>query len=490
MSETDVTDRAAHDSRPFLDAIAEIELTFATDRRAAIDAFPAALALATEQDWALLDYLVEVFTLHPREAALRRLGARWRAGDDTERQRLVQLVPDTDPCLHSHDTAALAAILETRAARNNTNPADEFAALHAQLQTAEMPRQSIRLWRNPPPRLVAPTTRRIDAARLTPAAVRARVIARAKRRPAVIEPAHVTDYVRENLFVDTEAAETAKLRRRLDELAARGAIGTQTPRGWRPNFAGQRPPRPAELADAIWDYTYCQYVADQYSLSNNKSDSREKSMTWAADRTGLRDRADRRDTTPFTNGVDDFDNAMHPVLGWRCVSCFVERSHTDRHPIHTRDNTFRSDDGLCDYCRWDNRYGLPPLPAGFTVADLASTYCRFFAEHYPDAAYGLLAEARGRAPEWLTTLIDEFLLEHPDLPGTPQPAADAQDPDVVTTPGRPRHRREHALPPGLRQARCEGCTEYKPVHDDDFCTTCRVHLGLYVPLPTNRHVAA
>ncbi len=487
MSETAITDRAVPDSRPFLDAIAEIELTFATDRRAAIDAFPAALALATEQDWALLDYLVEVFTLHPREAALRRLGARWRAGDDAERERMVQLVPDTDPGLHSHDTAALAAILETRAARNNTSPADEFAALHAQLQTAEMPRQSIRLWRNPPPRLVAPATRRVDASRLTRTAVRARVDARTKRRPAVIEPAHVIDYVRENLFVDTEAAETAQLRRRLDELANRGVIGTHARSGWKPSFAGQRPPRPAELADEIWDYTYCQYVADQYTRNTN---SREKSMTWAAERTGLRDRADRRDTSQFTNGVDDFDNAMHPVLGWRCVSCFVERSHTDRHPIHTHGNTFRSDDGLCDYCRWDNRAGLPPLPTGFTVADLASTYCAFFAEHYPDAAYGLLAEARGRAPEWLTTVIDEFLLEHPALPGVPRPVPDEHQPEVVAASARPGPRRERVLPPGLRQARCEGCTEFKPVHDDGFCTTCRVHLGLYVPLPTNRRVAA
>ncbi|MFD4351521.1 hypothetical protein ACFWPX_03130 [Nocardia sp. NPDC058518] len=489
MPETDVTDRAVQDSRPFLDAIAEIETTFATDRATAIKAFPAALALATEQDWALLDYLVEVFTLHPREAALRRLGARWRAGDDAERERMVRLVPDTDPGLHSHDTAALAAILETRAARNNTSAADEFAALHAQLQTAELPRQSIRLWRNPPPRLVAPATRRVDASRLTPAAVRARVAARAKRRPAVIEPAHVTDYVRENLFVDTDAADIAKLRRRLDGLVARGVIGTDTPRGWKPTFAGQQPPRPAELADEIWDYTYCQYVADQYTLGNDKTDSREKSMIWAAERTGLRERSDRRDTSQFaSNALDDFDNAMHPVLGWRCVSCFVERSHTDRRPIHTHGNTFRSDDGLCDLCRWDNRHGLPALPAGFAASDLATTYCRFFAEHYPDAAYGLLAEARGRAPEWLTTIIDEFLLEHPDLPGAPQSAA--PESGAATAPTRPRRRRERVLPPGLRQARCEGCTEFKPVHDDGFCTTCRVHLGLYIPLPTNRHVAA
>ncbi|WP_328660232.1 hypothetical protein [Nocardia salmonicida] len=498
MSTTAVIESVVPDTNLFIDAIADIRDTFLTldrDHRGALEALPAALALATEHDWKLLDYMVEVFTLFPLDAALSRLTSRFKTADDLERLRMLELVPDTDPGLHSHETADLAGILEARARRNNSTVADEFAKLHAQLQTAEMPRQSIRLWRNPSSRLVVPATRRIDASRLTPTQVRARVLAREKRRPVEIEPSQVADYVRENLFVDTEVDDQARLRRRLAELAARGiVIGNRAPRGWTPRRPGELPPRPADLASAIWDHEYCLYVADQrdhaHAVAGGATTSQEDSISWAAQRTGLRGRADRRDTFLFQgNGLDDFRTAMAPTLGWRCVSCFVERSHTDRHPIHARDNTFRSDDGLCDYCRSDNHPGLPALAAGFTFIDLATAYCRFFAEHYPDAACGLLAEVRRRAPKWLTATIDGFLLEHPELPGAPEPGAEQQS-DTAAASARPRRRRERVLPTGLRQARCEGCTEYKPIHDDGFCTVCRVWLELEVPAPRVHRVPA
>ncbi|MFC9964350.1 hypothetical protein ACFVH4_08895 [Nocardia ignorata] len=485
---------AVPDTRSFLDAIEAIELTFDTDRKAAITMFRPALDLATDADWDLLDFMVECFTLYPRESALLRLRARWSAGDETERERLVRLVPDTDPGLHSHDNHALAQLIETRAKTNRTSVAEEFAKFQVQLAAAEMPRPSIRTWRNPLPRLTMPASRRIDAVRLSPEQIRARALARGKRRPAEREPLEVTAYVRESLFVDTEVVEQARLRQRWAELIARGVtLTTGAPRGWTPRRPGERAPLPADLAEAMWDHQYCVHVADQRdhdrALAGESTKSPEHSHAWAAERTGLRSRADRREGFVFQgNGLDDFATAMTPVAGWRCVSCFVERPTTDQRPVHARDGVLRSDDGLCDYCRCENRRGLPALPAGFTVADLAATYCTYFVEHYRDAAYALIAEVRRRAPEWLITVIDRFLTAHPDLPGTPAPV-DA-DSDAEPAPAVSTRRRGPMVPPGQRPGRCEGCTRYTPVHDDGFCTQCRVHLGLHIPTPRERQLVA
>ncbi|MEV4158313.1 hypothetical protein AB0J48_35350 [Nocardia salmonicida] len=472
----------------FLDAISAIGLTFERDRRAAKRAFRGALDLATDADWDVLDYMVEVFTLYPRESALRRLRARWAAGDDLERERLVRLVPDTDPVLHSHADHDLAQILEARAKANpdpETTAADEFAKLHVQLLAAEMPRQTIRMWRNPLPRLTMPASRAVDASRLRPEQIRARVSARGKRRPAEAEPFEVTDYVAESLFVDTEVDNQARMRQRMAELIARGVRFTGTTPGWTPRRPGERAPLPTEVSEAIWDHQYCAFVADQHDLDRAEAGapvkSHEHSLLWAEQRTGLGSRSDRRDSYLFQgNGLDDFRTAMNPVAGWRCVSCFVERAATDQRPTHTRAGVLRSDDGLCDYCRSDNRTGLPALEAGFELSELATTYCTYLAEHYPDAACALLAEVRRRAPEWLIRVIDGFLATHPDLPGTPT-LADIDDEPAPARVQPVSRRRARALPPGQRAGRCEGCTQYLPVHDDGFCTKCRVHLGLYVP---------
>ncbi|MFI5501104.1 hypothetical protein ACIA5E_18755 [Nocardia asteroides] len=480
----------------FLDAIFEVEVMLELDRRAAIRAFPPALALATEADWELLDFMVEQFTLHPRESALRRLRARWQHGDDLERERMLQLVPDTDPGLHSRTDHDLTALIRSRARRNGTTVETEQAKLQVQLLAAEMPRQSIRTWRNPPPRLHRTPSRAVDAARFAPEQIRARVAARGRRRPAEIEPSLVTTYVRESLFVDTEVDEQARLRLRLAELAARGiTVTTRAPRGWTPTRRGERPPLPAELAEAMWDHQYCVHVADQRdhdrALAGETVKSPEHSHAWAAERTGLRSRGDRREAFVFQgNGLDDLRTAMTPIAGWRCVSCFVERPLTDQRPVHFRDGRLRSDDGLCDYCRSGNHTGLPALPDGFTVADLAAAYCAYFAEHYRDAAYSLIAEVRRRAPEWLTEVIDRFLLSHPDLPGAPVPVEVDPESPTPAAASPSKRRRERQLPPGQRAGRCEGCTQYVPVHDDGFCTTCRVYLGLYVPAPREHRLAA
>ncbi|MGW6421436.1 hypothetical protein ACWF82_02070 [Nocardia sp. NPDC055053] len=481
-------------TRAFLDAIFQIELQFDLDRRAAFKAFPAALVLATDADWWLLDFMVEQFTLHPREAALRRLDALWKHADELGRERMLALVPDTDPGLHSHSDHDLNHILATRARRNGTTVDDERAKLEVQLAAAELPRQSIRTWYNPLPRLSLAPTKRIDASRFSPEQIRARVAARGRRRPAELEPSVVTTYVRESLFVDTEVADQARLRQRWAELAARGITPTASaPRGWTPRRPSERPPLPAELSEAIWDHQYCAHVADQRdherALAGESVKSPEHSHAWAAERTGLRSRGDRREAYLFQgNGLDDFRTAMTPVAGWRCVSCFIERPTADQRPVHARGHVLHSDDGLCDYCRSDGRTGLPELAPGFTGADLAAAYCAYFTQHYRDSACALLGEVRRRAPEWLTAVIDRFLAEHSDLPGAPAPVEVDAEPAPTAVPTK--RRRERVLPPGQRPGRCEGCTKYVPVHDDGFCTICRVYLGLYVPGPRERRLVA
>ncbi|WP_043661779.1 hypothetical protein [Nocardia thailandica] len=485
----------------FLDAISAIEVEFARDRRAAIARFRSALDLATDADWDVLDFMVECFTLYPREAALTRLRARWSQGDDLERERLLCLVPDTDPGLHSHSDAALAQVLENRARANRTSVADEFAALHAQLDTAEMPRQSIRVWRNPLPRLSAPATRRVDASRLTPEQIRDRAASRGKRRPAEHEPLVVRDYVAEALYVDTEIDDRDRVNRRIAELLDRGVrltgATTATAGGRR---AGAAAAKSAELIDAIWDHEYCGHVAAAHdhdrALAGERVQNPEDSRVWAERRTRLGSRADRRNQYLFQgNGLDDFRTAMTPTHGWRCVVCFIERAEADRRPVHVRDGLLRSDDGLCDHCREDDRPGLPTLPGGFTPTDLTIAYCTYWATHYRAAAVALIDEVRRRAPEWIARGLDQFLRANQDLPGAPRYDADGNflldEPAGEPAPARrPARRGGPAVPAGQRRGRCEACTRYVPVHDDGFCTQCRVHLGLYQPSTRANRAAA
>ncbi|MEV0766617.1 hypothetical protein, partial [Nocardia sp. NPDC050435] len=424
------------DTRSFLSAIDDLHEMFTLDRRTAVELFPDAMALATDEDRAFLDELVELFTLYPRESVLRCLEARWREadrlGDKVAKARLLALVPDSDPGLYQRDRFDTVFLAESRARRNGTTVEDEYAKLHASLAVTEMPRQSIRSWRNPRPRYALAPTRRIDRARMRPEQIRARLAARGNRRPAVVEPSRVSNYITDALFVDTQAREEAKARERVAELIERGLISeTSARKGWIPRYPGELPPLPAELARQRWEHLYCAYVADQHNhdraLAGGEALPTEDALDWAEARTQLTGSADRRhEQTPFAgNPLEDFDGATIEVTGWRCVSCFIERPTADRSRVHRHNGQVRSDDGLCDCCRDANRPGLPPLAGRITGITLASTYCLFYAEHYPAATRALLAEARRRAPRWLRGVIDGFLAAHPDLPGAPEPAVDS-----------------------------------------------------------------
>ncbi|MCM6774522.1 hypothetical protein NDR87_13705 [Nocardia sp. CDC159] len=477
------------DSRAFLDAIADLDITFAYDRRAARDRFTAALELATPADHEFLDDMIESFVCYPFPTALRRLEAKW-AGDETQRERMLRLLPDTDPHLYVRDRADRLAVIERRARRNKTSVEDEYFAEHTGLAVAEMPRQSIRFWRNAPGRLFLAPSRATATSSVEQ--VRKRILARGKRRPATVEPADVTAYVGEQLYIDTAARELAKLRAKEDRLRTRGLLPDPEPAEWTPLYPGHTPPADADYLRERWDYELVHYVAEQrmraVALAGKRPISEENALVQAGRRTRLR--GDMREEIPSGgNGLDYDHEAMNPIVGWRCVSCFIERALADQRALHVHNGHRRSDDGLCDFCR-DDRPGLPELPAGFTGRDLARAYCRFLttrdpAELHPDAAHAVLAETRRRAPRWLRPVIDETLVT--TRPVTEESSVPAESSERARPTARTA-RRGPVLPLGQRQARCDGCTRIRGIYDDGYCTECRVWLGL--PIPSARQRAA
>lgn len=474
------------ESTAFLDAVADLDYTFTTDRRAARHSFPDALALATPEDRAFLDGLVETFTLYPFPLALKRLDAQY-AHEPHNQARLEKLVPDTDPGLYVRDRADRLALIEQRATRNKTTVDDEYFPLHTELAAAELPPLPMRQWRNPPARTYLAPNKNTDKSRNTAAQIRKRAAQRSKRRPAQQEPQLVADYVTEVLYTDTMAADIATAQAAEDRAIERGLVKPPTTApAAAPRTAGAAQPIPAADARIGWNHTYVAYVAEQHqtarALAGKKPVSDDHALTAAIRRTTLHGSGDHRAAMPFQgNGLDYDQEAMTVVLGWRCVSCFVERADTDRRPTHTRDGQQRSDDGLCDYCRDDDRPGLPALPTGFTARDLATTYCRFFATTYPTAARALLAEVRRRAPRWLSNLVDEFLTDS-GLPAS----TTAQLVESAVPSTRPQRQRGAVLGAGQHTGRCDACTRITVVAADGICSPCRAWLGVELPTPGSR----
>ncbi|MFE3757910.1 hypothetical protein ACFXO9_26685 [Nocardia tengchongensis] len=479
------------ESSAFLDAIADLEITFTTDRHAARRAFPAALALATPAEREFLDRLANTFTLHPFETAMKVFDAQY-AAEPENRDRLVALVPETDPALFIRDRADRLAEIQARATRNNTSVEDEYSATHVGLPAAELPRTPMRQWRNPPARTYLAPRRDTEKSRGTAEQIKLRSARRSKRRPVEVEPDVVTQYVAENLYADTVDAEMTDARAAETRARERGLLARPQSASWIPRFPGDKPPLDSEEARTLWNHLYVGYVAEQHqhalalALAGKSAVSDDRALADAATRTTLHGYSDRRTAIPFQgNGLDYDHEAMNPVRGWRCVSCFIERADTDQHITHTHTGPLRSDDGLCDLCRADGRPGLPPLPAGFTARDLARAYMRFFADTYPQATRGLLAEVRRRAPQWLIALIDEFLVTAA-LPGATPTEPDPQPP-LAAAQRQPR-RRGPVLGAGQRTGRCDACTRITAVNADNLCTPCLVWIGLDTPTP--RHHAA
>ncbi|MGF6886720.1 hypothetical protein ABIA39_004506 [Nocardia sp. GAS34] len=457
----------------FLDTIADLRLLADTDRHAAIDAARDILDLADPAEREFLDGLVRTFTLHPYPTAMQLLEQQYEA-EPYNRDRLAILTADTDPHLYLRDSTHRSTVVADHLL------GAEYLYPDASLLAA-LPRQSIRLWRNPPARLEVEPAPETDDSRETDEQQQRRARARAKRRPTVRDPKVVRDYVAENLYVDTMAREIAGAQALDERRAARGLVRPST----ESTSAHHKPIRDSDEVRAVWDHQFVHYVAEQrhraIALAGRRPISEDNALIHADKRTTLR--GDRRAPIPTGgNGLDYDHEAMSPITGWRCVSCFIERPLADQYVVHARNGIRRSDDGLCDMCRTDDTVArLPELPAGATAADLARTYCRFLTDTYPHAVQGILAEVRHRAPQWLTIIVDGYLPAEP---------VDRPAPEPVTVAALTRRTRGMVAGAGQHRARCQGCTRIRAVNDQDgYCTECRVWLGLATATPRTRVAA-
>ncbi|WP_280450401.1 hypothetical protein, partial [Nocardia cyriacigeorgica] len=156
----------------------------------------------------------------------------------------------------------------------------------------------------------------------------------------------------------------------------------------------------------------------------------------------------------------DYDQAaLHPVVGWRCVHCFIERAVADTRPIDPATGQRRSDDGLCDHCREDGHPGLPALPSGYTRTQQIETFCAALTDRYPAAARALLRDQFRRSPFRIRSTITNWVHTQQPFPIPNQPTTAEITPETVAV-----------LRP--RRDRCQGCHESHYVIGG-LCRQCR-----------------
>ncbi|MFX0573763.1 hypothetical protein [Nocardia nepalensis] len=468
----------------FLDALFHLDRLFHLDSpRLAREMFPDVLALATPDERAFLDELTDTFTRHPFQTAHKRLDAIWKAADTERRELINRCAPDTDPGLHTRELPEIVEISYTAAELPPMPVRDRYRPLI----THRAPARATDAARNALDKVAARTQARPIPTPSIPGDHRAHLLPYAIANEAIL-----TGYVTGSMFTD----------------------GTTIPD---PDAAPEPPQRPIELpvpdpdseterakrqrrryardhaeATELWDRVYINYVASQYDTEHRTAwnaqrggrITEDEAKAFADARTGLRVRDDARPEIPRQgNGLDYDDAAMVPVMGWRCVSCFIERPMTDQRPIHIRGGQLVSDDGLCDSCRADARPGIAPLPEEFTTEDFVVSRCDFLAATYPAAAHALIVEVWHRAaPHPICRHITRFLATHPELTPNPakplQLAAEVAATEVAPRPPAAVRKGRARLGADQRHGRCDGCTRYTVVHTDNYCLTCRIDLGL------------
>ncbi|MGV9753408.1 hypothetical protein [Nocardia farcinica] len=486
------------DSR-FIPALAQVDYLLSTNRSAARRLFARSLVEATPEEFGFLDEMAEMFSRYPfREAQ------SWLTGVALRRPELSDLIiacaPDTDPGLYSRRQAGLDIV-------------------EVELEQAYLPRSDFRCGGPRDLALHRPPTRAMDAARMRPDRVAERI--RRRTQPAATEQmserrhaqAAYDDYTTRHAYrVDIDEASPP---------------ATELDR--RPRHSGRVDRRP-ELADdhrrRMWDSVYFDHVADQYTVElrdawdaarrpatadraaaeahamlqaagdlpatrrpqqhqpSRRRISDAERQAFAKDRTGI-DPDDGREPIPYQgNGIDDVHAAMHPVAGWRCVSCFIERALSDQRPLHQRGGHLVSDDGLCGECREALHPGIPSLPQPFTFDQFVLSRCLYLTRAYPQAAVALLAEVyRRAAPHPICRIINRFCHHHF---GAPAVAANRTAPPATTRrPAPARTPRRPTLGAGQHHGRCDGCVTPTIVNADGYCTPCRIRLGLHSPTDTS-----
>ncbi|MBF6399480.1 hypothetical protein IU438_27290 [Nocardia cyriacigeorgica] len=496
---------------PFTLALAEIDELLATDPTAARARFTAALAVASETERELLDQAVDRFTRSPYDVAARQLG--WMAKSRPEFRALIaHLITDTDPGLYHPDQGAPTEV---------------------GIEVAEWVSRQIRR-RRASERTHAVPSPTTDAARLAPAAVAKRRARRGITGPVDLRHRDRDRRTREHRRRgdDEFAAYAATRLYAIDDhtephgdpvIADPGKPGhfvwthvqaalwdrsyflhvaqdycdrtrdLLTP----PEYADRTAADAATGRDATLDAAANTFLGEHATdpAPPRRRTSWRNNTVWAkvstgdqrrfaAARTRLRVPDDYDELLPYTqldepeatwegSGLDYDRAVLVSYLGWPCVVCWIDRSATDRRPVHVRDGRCVSDDGLCDVCRADGHPGIPPLPAQWTTQQFIESRCAHIAATYPRQARALLdriraASANSGSPAW--RIITRWMDAHLERP---EPAP--------RTANRPSTRRRRTtLGAGQRVTRCDACAQTTVVHADGYCTDCRTALGLVV----------
>ncbi|WP_216918298.1 hypothetical protein [Nocardia noduli] len=507
---TETVTEIAETLTPFTAALGEIEYLLDTDPDRARERFIDVLALASPAERELLEHAAARMERSPWKTAARQLG--WMAKSRPElRAMIIDHTADGDPGLYRPELPAQSEV---------------------GIEAAEWVRRSIRDRRSRD-RYTATPTAATDAARYQPdkiAARRARVPA-----PGLVSLRHRA----------RDLAVAERRQREYSGYAARRlyAIDTAVDDDRTPPVPEPRKKAGqvwAHVQAELWDRSYFLHVAECYTEADRHllaPELPERHITparryagledaardflrghdvepepsararrtrpqfpprittadqsrFAIRRTGLPMPSDRDEYLPYSeldirestwqgSGLDYDLAAMTPYLGWPCLGCWIDRPAADRRPFHTRHGIVVSDDGLCDVCRADGHPGIPALPLGFGMRSFVESRCTHIAAAHPVQVRALLDRVRAAAantgPTW--RLITRWMaanLEQPER--APRP----------TAARRPR-RGGSALGAGQRISRCDACARNGIVHADNYCTDCRIDLGL---VPTNGHAAA
>ncbi|MFF0532847.1 hypothetical protein ACFYT3_31295 [Nocardia amikacinitolerans] len=514
---------------PFADALGEIEYLLDTDPDRARERFTAVLALASPQEREFLDQAADILTLHPYKVAARQLG--WMAKSRPElRGMITDLTADSDPDLHrpalpdppqvSIEAAEwVRRSIRERRNRDRTTATPSPATDAARLSPAAI---AYRRARRPIPGAVNlrhrdRDQRSAERRRLGEAEFAAYAADRLfaidtetepdrsmpvpdPRKPAHLVWAHVQAGLWERSYFLHVAENYSERDRELlaPKSLARPAKG-QTQQG-----------RHTALDEAASAFLR-EREADVETVDDRRASRRRTTALprristadqtrFAARRTGLPVPDDYDEFLPYSeldvtettwegSGLDYDLAAMTPYLGWPCVGCWIDRPATDRRAIHIRDGRRVSDDGLCDVCRADGHPGIPPLPAPWGIPknrkdgppaaglsreemqQFVESRCAYIAATHPQQVRAILDRIRAAAantgPTW--RIITRWMAMNLE-----QPTVDRLAPRRAAA----RRRRPAALGAGQRIGRCDACARPGVVHADNYCTGCRIDLGL------------
>ncbi|MET8779073.1 hypothetical protein ABZV58_29065 [Nocardia sp. NPDC004654] len=519
---------------PFADALGEIEYLLETNPDKARERFTAVLALASPQERDFLVRAADILTRNPYKVAARQLG--WMAKSRPElRGMITDLTADSDPGLHrpalpdpSH-VSIEAAEWVRRSIRERRNRDRTTATPTPATDAARLTPEAIayRRARRPMPGAVnlrhrdrdQRTTERRRLGEAEFAAYAAdRLFAidtevdtdRSVPVPDPRKPVHLLwAHVQAELWDRSYFLHVAECYSERDrDLLAPESLTA------RPTQGQARQGRHAALDEAAHAFLRereadAETVDDRRASRHRTTALRLRISTadqtrFAARRTGLPIPSDYDEFRPYTDldipektwqgsGLDYDLAAMTPYLGWPCISCWIDRPSRDRRAVHIRDGRRVTDDGLCDVCRADGHPGMPPLPAPWRIPkkrkdgmppaaglsreemqQFVESRCAYIAATHPQQVRALLDRVRAAAantgPTW--RFITRWMAMNLE-----QPAADRLAPRRAAS----RRRWPTALGAGQRIGRCDACARPGIVHADNYCTGCRIDLGLVTP---------